>query len=215
MAIHNRYNFFLRKTSFDDVFEEAYRHSRRISILKFFLPLSALVTALVFCWLIFFFIPAAPDLVIFKNNEEGGIMKLAMLNPKLEGYAHSHEPYWIKADKVFQDHTNSGMIRLKNITAEAVIGKQEHVFLNAQEGIYNNINDRLQLDKPFTITTKDGMVARFMSADIDLSEGQLNANKCVNIQRAGLNLTADTLQIREKRQILYFQGGVHLVIGKQ
>ncbi|ATP11671.1 hypothetical protein BHOIPH791_10690 [Bartonella henselae] len=200
--------------SFGDAFKKASRHSRSISILKFLLPLCALTTALVFCWFTFFFVPVAFDPVISKD-EESEMMKLTMLNPKLEGYTRSHEPYWLKAEKAFQDHTRSGVIGLQNITAEAFLGKQRRVFLDAQGGNYDNMNGCLQLDKPFRITTNDGMIAQFMAADINLSEGQLNTDKRVNIRRAGLHLAANALQIREKGQEMYFHGGVHLVFDKQ
>ncbi|WP_409361324.1 LPS export ABC transporter periplasmic protein LptC [Bartonella heixiaziensis] len=214
MAVHNHYEIFSTKSSLGDVFKKASRHSRRISILKFFLPVSALTTTVIFCWFSFFFVPAAYDPVIL-NNEEDGIMKLTMLNPKLEGYTRSHEPYWLKAEKAFQDRTHSGVIGLQNITAKALLGKQRQVSLDAQGGIYDNINGCLQLDKPFTITTNDGMIAQFMAADIDFSKGQLSTDQRVNIQRAGLHLAANALQIREKGQNMYFHGGVHLVIDRQ
>ncbi len=143
------------------------------------------------------------------------MMKLTMLNPKLEGYTRSHEPYWLKAEKAFQDRTRSGVIGLQNITAEALVGKKRRVFLDAQGGVYDNMNGCLQLDKPFTITTNDGMTAQFMAANINLSEGQLNTDQRVNIQRAGLHLAANALQIRKKGQNMYFHGGVYLILDKQ
>ncbi|MBX4335286.1 LPS export ABC transporter periplasmic protein LptC [Bartonella raoultii] len=211
MSIHSHHKFFLTNSSFGDVFKKASRHSRCISILKIFLPLCALILALVFCWFTFFFIPSTSDSLILKNEEEGGT-KLTMLHPKLEGYTRSHNPYWLKAEKAFQDRTHAGVIGLQNITAEALIGKQRRVLLDARGGIYNNINGSLQLDKPFKITTNDGMTAQFMAANIDLSKGQLSTNQPVNIQHAGLYLAANALQIREKGEKMYFHGGVHLVI---
>ncbi|WP_208433687.1 LPS export ABC transporter periplasmic protein LptC [Bartonella taylorii] len=214
MSIHNHYEGFSTQSSLGDVFRKASRHSRRISILKFFLPLLALVVVLVFCWFTFSFTPVASDPVTL-NSEEEGVMKLTMRNPKLEGYTRSHEPYWLKAEEAFQDRTRSGVIGLQNITAEVSVGKQKRVFLDAQGGSYDNINGYLQLDKPFTITTNDGLMAQFIAADINLSEGQLNTKQPVNIQRAGLHLAANALQIREKGQNIYFHGGVHLVFDKQ
>ncbi|WP_375658415.1 LPS export ABC transporter periplasmic protein LptC [Bartonella sp. MR30HLJHH] len=214
MSVHNNYKAFSTQSSFGDVFKKASRHSRRISILKIFLPLLALISALVFCWFTFFLVPVTSDSMPL-NNEESGVMNLTMLNPKLEGYTRAHEPYWLKAEKAFQDHTHSGMIGLQNITAKAFMGQQKQVFLAAQGGVYDNINGFLQLDKPFTITTNDGMMAQFMSASINLSEGQLKTDQRVNIQQAGLHLAANALQIREKGKNMYFHGGVHLVLQKQ
>lgn len=214
MSPHNHYEAFSTQSSLGDVFKKASRHSRRIIILKFFLPLLALAAALTFCWFTFFFTPTTSEPVTL-NNEEKEITKLTMLNPKLEGYTRSHEPYWLKAEKAFQDRTRSGTIGLQNITAETVVGKQRRVFLDAQGGFYDNIKGCLQLDKPFTITTNDGMIAQFMAANINLSEGQLNTDQRVNIKRAGLHLTANALRIREKGQNIHFHGGVHLVLNKQ
>ncbi|WP_455479423.1 LPS export ABC transporter periplasmic protein LptC [Bartonella sp. B23] len=215
MSVNSHYGVFSTKSSFEDVFKKASRHSRRINVLKFFLPILASFIALVFCWFIFFFVPVSSgDLVTVSNGEEE-IMKLTMLNPKLEGYTRSHEPYWLKAEKAFQDRTHVGVIGLQNITAEVLIGKQRRVFLDAQGGMYDNMNGCLQLDKPFTITTSDGMIAQFMAANINLSEGQLKTDRGINIQRAGFHLTANALQIREKGQNIYFHGGVHLVLDKQ
>ncbi|MET3589047.1 lipopolysaccharide export system protein LptC [Bartonella silvatica] len=211
MSVHNHYE---ANPSVSDVFRKASRHSRRISILKFFLPLFALVIALIFSWFTFFFVPVVSDPVTFSHEEEEGV-KLTMLNPKLEGYTRAHEPYWLKAEKAFQDRKRSGIIELENITAELFLGKQRRIFLDAQGGNYDNINGFLQLDKPFTITTNDGVTAQFMAANINLSDGQLNTDKRINIRRAGFHLTANSLQIREKGQKIYFHGGVYLLLGKK
>lgn len=215
MSVHNHYEVFSTQSSVGDVFKKASQHSRRISLLKFFLPLSALVSALIFCWFTFFSVPHVTSNPIPLNNEESEVMNLTILNPKLEGYTRAHEPYWLKAEKAFQDNTRSGIIELQNITAKASMGQQRQIFLAAQGGVYDNINGFLQLDKPFTITTNDGMMAQFMSADINLSEGQLKTDQYVNIQRAGFHLAANALQIREKGKNMYFHGGVHLVLQKQ
>ncbi|WP_375607913.1 MULTISPECIES: LPS export ABC transporter periplasmic protein LptC [unclassified Bartonella] len=214
MFVHKPYEVFSTRSSFGDVFKKASRHSRRISILKIFLPFLALVSALVFCWFTFFSVPVTSNSMPL-NSEESEVMNLTILNPKLEGYTRAHEPYWLKAEKAFQDHTHSGIIRLQNITAKAFMGQQRQVFLAAQGGVYDNINGFLQLDKPFTVTTNDGMMAQFISASINLSEGQLKTDQRVNIQRAGLHLAANALQIREKGKNMYFHGGVHLVLQKQ
>ncbi|EJF74583.1 LPS export ABC transporter periplasmic protein LptC [Bartonella alsatica] len=214
MSVHNHYQAFSAQSSLGDVFKKASRYSRCINILKFFLLLLALVAALIFCRFTFFLPPVSSELVTL-NNEEEGITKLTMLHLQLEGYTRAHEPYWLKAEKAFQDRIRVGTIGLQNITAEALVDKKRRLFLSAQGGFYDNMHGCLQLDKPFTITTNDGMIAQFIAANINLSEGQLNTDQRVNIQRAGLHLAANALQIREKGQSIYFHGGVHLMIDKQ
>ncbi|MCZ2327943.1 LPS export ABC transporter periplasmic protein LptC [Bartonella sp. F02] len=215
MIIRNHSEFFTRKSSFGDIFKIACHHSRRVRFLKVFLPFSALIIMLFFFWFTFFSVPASSDRLIL-NHEEDGVMRLAMINPKLEGYTRSRKPYWLKAEKAFQDRTRSGMIELLNITAEIPAGKQGSFFIDAQGGVYDNINGYLQLDKPFTVTIKDKMIAQFLDANINLSEGQLKTNQRIDIQyTTGLSLTANALQVREKGQSLYFKGGVHLIVDRR
>ncbi len=57
MSVHNYYKTFSSPSPLADVFKKASRHSRRISILKFFLPIAALAAALTFCWFTFFLLP--------------------------------------------------------------------------------------------------------------------------------------------------------------
>ncbi|WP_455477053.1 LPS export ABC transporter periplasmic protein LptC [Bartonella sp. B41] len=214
--MHNYCEVSSTQRSLNDVFKKARHHSRCISVLKFFLPFSALVIVMIFCWFTLFAVPTVFDPVILSNeNEEDAMIKLAVLNPKLEGYNNFHEPYLLKAEKIFQDSSKSGIIEMQNVTAEASVGKQERVFLDAQVALYDNVKGHLLLDKPFTITTNNGAVAQFLAADINLLESQLSTSKHVNIQHAGLHLTANALRIQEKRQIMCFHGDVHLVINKQ
>ncbi|OPB30386.1 LPS export ABC transporter periplasmic protein LptC [Bartonella sp. WD12.1] len=214
MTMHNYREDFSIKSSSDDIFKKAYHHSCRIRLLKIFLPLVALIIALVFSWFIFFSLYASSGNVVLKS-EDDEIVKLIMVNPRLESYTNSHKLYWFEAQEVFQDSIRSEVIGLQGIIAEIPSGKLGPAFLQAQSGTYDHINNHLQLDKPFTIKTQDNMVAQFIAADIDLSEGQLKTDQYVHIKRAGLSLKANALQIREKGQKIYFQGDVHLVIDKQ
>ncbi|AQX20575.1 LPS export ABC transporter periplasmic protein LptC [Bartonella sp. WD16.2] len=214
MTIYNYHEAFSIKSSSDDIFKKAYHHSYRIHLLKIFLPLVALIIALIFSLFIFFSLSASSGNVVLKS-EDDEIVKLMMVNPRLESYTSSHKLYWLEAQKAFQDSTHSDVVGLQGITAEIPSGKLGLVFLKAQSGTYDHINDHLQLDKPFTIKTQNNIVAQFIAADINLSEGQLKTNQCVHIKRAGLSLKANALQVREKGQKIYFQGDVHLVIDKQ
>lgn len=213
MTIRNNYEVSLKNSSFGDMVKKACHHSRKIRFLRFFLPLSALIMVFVFCCFTFFSVPISSDTPIL-NNEENGIINLTMINPELEGYTSFYQPYWLKAKKAFPDHIRSGIIKLQDIIAEMPIRKQGHVFLTAQDGVYDNINGFLRLDKPFTVTINDEIIARFMAADINLSEGFFNTNQRLDIQREGFSLVANSLQIRERGQVLYFQDGVHLVFDK-
>ncbi|ALE03278.1 hypothetical protein PU02_0464 [Bartonella ancashensis] len=141
-------------------------------------------------------------------------MTLTMSNPRLEGYTSSQQPYWLKAEKAFQNRTHFELVKLQNIIAEVPAGKQGSIFIKAKIASYDGTNGFLQFDEPFTIKTKDGLIAQFVNANVNLLEKNLRTDKPVNIRRPGLFMTANSLQIREGGQIMHFQNGVHLIFNR-
>ncbi|WP_407965516.1 LPS export ABC transporter periplasmic protein LptC [Bartonella sp. C271] len=214
MTVHNQYEFFSIESPFSNILKKTYFHSHQVRLLKICLPLLALIIALIFCWFTFFSIFVSFDKVLL-NHEEEEIAQLTMLNPRLEGYTNFHKPYRIKAEKAFQDRKFSGIIGLKNITAEVPTEGRGQIFIDAQGGVYDNIKSHLKLDEPFTVTTQDGIIAKFTTAKIDLSKSQFNTDQPLNIQSAGFHLMANALQIYEKEQVMYFQKGVRIVLDQK
>lgn len=192
------------------VFEAAERHSIRIKFLKFILPLIATLIALVFCWFTFFSAPSHGDLVIINGSDADGM--LTMTQPKLEGYTSSNQRYALSAQKAIQDPSNTGMIELQNISAILPLGGRGEAQVNAEAGFYDNINGRLNLTKPFSVKTSDGVVAKLQNANVNLATSQLTTSDPVDINRGGQHLKAGSLQISNKGQVLLFHDGVSLVI---
>ncbi|AQT46252.1 lipopolysaccharide export system protein LptC [Bartonella choladocola] len=195
----------------DAVFDAARRHSVRVHILKFLLPVVAIIIALVFSWFTFFATPSTSDLVVL-NGDQGSGGQLTMTDPKLEGYTSANKPYSLKADKAIQDPHHPGMIELQRIIATLPLGERGDAAVNAVGAFYDNVNGRLQFDKPFEVKTNDGMVAKLDAADVNLATSQLSTDKPVDIRRGGQHLKANGLQIRDNGQVLFFNRGVSLVI---
>ena len=195
----------------DAVFDAARRHSVRVRLLKFLLPVIAIIIALVFSWYTFFATPSSGDLVVL-NGDQGAGGQLTMTDPKLEGYTAANKPYSLKANKAVQDPHNPGMIELQHIVASLPLGERGEAAVDAVGAYYDNVNGRLQFDKPFEIRTDDGMVAKLEAADVNLATSQLNTDRPVDIHRGGQHLTANGLQIRENGKVLFFNRGVSLVI---
>lgn len=213
MIVHNRRDIFSEKSSFDKIFEKACHHSYRVYWLRIFVPSFTLIVTLFFCWFMFFSVPTTPDYLVM-NDEESLATKLTMIGPRLESYTSLYKPYWLEAERAFRDHAGSGVVELQNIMAKMPSGQKGEIVISAQRGIYNDIEDRLRLDKPFDITTEDGTVAQFMAADVNLSESQFTTSQRVDIRRTGLSLTANALKVHGKERNLYFQGEVHLVLNR-
>ncbi|WP_295895147.1 LPS export ABC transporter periplasmic protein LptC [uncultured Bartonella sp.] len=202
---------FLPSLKSDAVFVAAHRHSVRVHLLKFLLPVVAIIIALVFSWFTFFATPSSRDLVVL-NGDQGAGGQLTMTDPKLEGYTAANKPYSLKADKAVQDPHNPGIIELQHIVASLPLGQRGEAAVNAIGAFYDNVNGRLQFDKPFEVKTDDGMVAKLEAADVNLATSQLSTDCPVDILRGGQHLKANGLQIRDNGQVLFFNRGVSLVI---
>lgn len=195
----------------DHVFIAAQRHSRRVQLLKIVLPAIALVIAGIFSWFTFFSTSPARD-IITLNTEISEDGRMTMTQPKIEGYTKTNQPYFMKAGRAVQDPSQNGLIELQDIVAEIPLARRGRATVNAVGGFYDNINGRLWFDKPFTVTTSDGMTARFQSADINIETSQINTTNPVDINRDNQHLTANAMQVKENGALIVFSGNVRLVI---
>lgn len=196
------------------VFIAARRHSKRVHLLKIILPLIAIIIAGVFSWFTFFATSAQQDVIIL-NTEMSEDGRMVMTQPKVEGYTKANQPYLMQAGRAIQGSSQNGIIELQNITAKIPMARRGWADVAAIRGFYDNINGRLQLDKPFTVTTSDGTTARLQSANINLETSQIKTTEPIDIKRSGQHLTADTMQVKDDGSIMVFHGNVRLVIDNQ
>lgn len=195
----------------DAIFKAAKHHSWRVRILKVGLPIIAIAIAVVFSWFTFFATQGSSNVVII-NSDEGSDGKLTMTEPKLEGYTKANKPYSMTALKAIQDPSRSGVIELLGIIAKLPMGDRGEASVDAKGGIYDNVNGRLVLNKPFNVKTNDGLVAKLKSANVNLSTSELETNEPIDIKRGGQYLKANSLKIQDNGQLLLFKGNVSLVI---
>lgn len=194
-----------------EIFEAAERHSGRVRVLKTALPVAAVAIAGVFSWFTFLAAPSAPVTVkVGATETEDG--KLVMTNPKLDGFTKENLPYSMTAARAIQDVANNGVITLENIDAELPLGPDDRAKIEAKSGIYDNANERLQLDKDFTVTTSSGLKAKLKSADVNISTGRITTDQPVDIQNGNAHISADKMQIQDDGEVLVFEDKVKLVI---
>jgi len=205
---------FVRNISDDAAFLAAGRHARRVKFFKRALPLIALLMVAVFSWFTFFVSPPPAD-ILTLNTELDGANKLVMVQPRIEGYNRDRQPYALSALRAIQDPARSGMIELEEITATLPLGERGAAKIQAQGGIFDNINGRMSLPKPFRIETDTGVVADFLSADINIATSQLVSNERIEIRRQGELLTAQHLRIIDEGKTFIFEGNVRLLIAGQ
>ncbi len=194
----------------ESVFHAAQRHSVRVRVLKTALPIAAVAIAAVFSWYTFFATSAAPLKIEVDAAGESG--KLVMANPHLSGYTKDNHPYSMTAAKATQDAKKSGVITLEGIQAELPLGDKGRAKVQAASGVYDSANERLQLDKDFSVTTSDGLQAALKSADVNIKSGQIVTDQPVDIRNGTTHIQADAMQVLDHGAVLIFENKVHMVI---
>lgn len=136
--------------------------------------------------------------------------KLVMANPKLDGFTRDNLPYSMTALRAVQDLKQTGVIALEEIDAKVPITPQNIAKIVAPSGIYDNAKNTLLIDSAITVTTTDGMVAKLLSASIDIAAGSMTTSKPVDIKLDGSHIYADSLTISENGKVLVFERRVRV-----
>ncbi len=193
-----------------DAFESAGRHSRRVKILKFAVPVVALAAAGMFSAATFF--RSETPVAVSTDSVSMSDGRIVMANPKLDGMTGDKRPYKMQAERAFQEVKKDGLVELETITAEMPFGTNTTAKLKAGGGFYDNSKSTLDLAKGIVLTTSDGMQAKLTSARIDIGKNGLSTSEPVDITTNGSHITADSMQVTEGGKLLVFEKRVRLTI---
>jgi lipopolysaccharide export system protein LptC len=190
-------------------FAAAKRHSRRVLLLKFGLPLFALFASGFF---------AAATLLSDSKVQAPSVQSVAMSDgrivmakPKLEGFDADKRPYTMTAERAIQQSASSSVIDLEKITADLPFGKGLTAKLTADSGVFDNASNKLDLKDNIRLLTSDGMQAALSKASINLSTNEMTSGAPVDIVREGSHITADRMRIEEGGKIIFFESHVRLI----
>ena len=191
-------------------FGKAQRHSRRVRALKFVLPATAAVIALAFP--IYSYLMTPPAVAVQADQTAFSDGKLVMSAPKLAGYTKDNLPYAMNAARAIQDVANEGVIELEGIDAKLPVSAENTANIIAQRGIYDNSKNTLTIDSAIKLTTTDGMVAHFQSANLDIKAGRMTTTDPVDITLNGAKIAADTLSVTDHGKVMVFERRVRVEI---
>ena len=191
-------------------YKAALRHSRRVRLLKFAIPVTALMAAVVF----------VGTTMLSRVLPEGASVdsaaiaagKLVMNNPVMTGQIEEGRNYSVRAMRAVQDLAAKSVIRLEDIVAEFPFNGSEMAVLSAISGIYNRDEQFLSLDQPFTVTTEAGMTADLNSALIDIESGVLTSDQEVTIDTDKATLVAQSMVMEDRGAKITFDKGVRMTI---
>lgn len=192
-------------------FTKARRHSGRVRLLKFALPVAAVAMIAAFAgktWL------STPDSLGFDADGlaiEGG--RLVMRDPRLDGAVGSAgRSYVMTAMRAIQDIGMSGHVDLEGIDARFPVGDTGWMNVTASTGAFDREANRLKIDSEMTITGDDGMKAVLQSAVVDIAAGNLDTADPVDITLDGAHISADSMAVRDKGAVLIFENRVRMQI---
>lgn len=138
--------------------------------------------------------------------------KLVMANPKLDGFTKDNRPYNMTAARAIQDFQNEGVVELEGIDAKLPVDKDNWASVTAPSGTYDRDKNTLDINGVMTITTSDGMVAKFKSAYLDIEKGGMKTDEAVDIQLKGAEVTSDSLTVLENGKVMIFENRVRMNI---
>lgn len=193
-----------------DAFDRARRHSRRVRVLKFTVPLLAAAIAIAFP--VYSYLAAPVSISVQAEGTAFSDGKLVMANPKLNGFTKQKLPYSLTATRATQDVGKQGIIDLEGINAKLPVASDNVVSVNAGHGIYNRDANTMDLTSDVSVTTSDGMEAKFKSVFLDMGKGSMKTDNPVDVSRAGSRITADSMSVEENGKVVVFENRVRVNI---
>lgn len=189
-------------------YSRAARHSRRVRIMKFALPVLALVIGGGFVAASWVRSPAKLDFDLSSTAIRDG--KLVMADPKLQGFTSENQPYSMNAAQAVQDVGNTSIIQLENIDAHLPVSDGSIATIDASHAIYDRLKNTIELANPMTLSTSDGKSASFQSANIDMAKGTLTTEQPVEISIDGASINAGSLSVSGHGKVFLFDGRVRM-----
>ncbi|TIN13399.1 MAG: LPS export ABC transporter periplasmic protein LptC [Mesorhizobium sp.] len=193
-----------------DAFDRAQRHSRRVRVLKFAVPLLAAAIAIAFP--VYSYLAAPVSISVQADGTAFSDGKLVMANPKLNGFTKQKLPYSLTATRATQDVGKQGIIDLEGINAKLPVASDNVVAVNAAHGIYDRDANTMDLTSDVLVTTSDGMEAKFKSVFLDMGKGSMKTDNPVDVRRGGSRITADSMSVEENGKVVVFETRVRVNI---
>ena len=193
-----------------DAFDRAQRHSRRVRVLKFAVPLLAAAIAIAFP--IYSYLAAPVSISVQADGTAFSNGKLVMANPKLNGFTKQKLPYSLTATRATQNVGTQAIIDLEGINAKLPVASDNVVSVTAAHGIYDRDNNTMNLTSDVSVTTTDGLVAKFKSVFLDMGKGSMKTDNPVDVSRNGSRITADSMSVEDNGKVVVFENRVRVDI---
>lgn len=190
-------------------FGAARRHSRLVRLLRVALPLIAAlsVIALAVANLPSFLLLNVPLNITGLAVKDGA---LTMENPRLTGFGHNSRSYELSAKQASQDISNPKIVKLEDINARIGEADGKATTVSAITGVFDTGSEILYLSNQVRIDSASGYRLELEDAQVDLNKGQVITERPVQLLLLDGNLTADSMTVENKGDVIRFDGRVRL-----
>jgi lipopolysaccharide export system protein LptC len=205
------YNGSARNNDGDRQFRAATRHSRRVRLLRWAIPLSILVMFGMIIFATWFNplrmlakLPIDPGKLLISGT------KITMEAPKLAGFTRDARPYEFTARAAAQDLTKPDVLELRDIRAKIEMQDKAQVEMTAVSGLYNTKSDLMTLTDDIRLSSSAGYSGRLTEAVVDVSKGNIVSEHPVEVNLLHGTLNANRLEVVDNGAIIRFDGGVSM-----
>lgn len=188
----------------------ALRHSRRVRVLKYLLPVLSVILIVAFAGVSWIGTVLPEGIAIQSTAIEDG--KIVMRNPVMTGQNNSEQPYSLKASRAVQDLATPDVIVLEDIVADMPVSDSISAQLIAPRGSYDRAAERMVFTEPFRIETSSGMSAELQSAEVDIGAGNMVSNGPVSVKSPEASIVAKSMRMQDKGRSVIFETDVRMTI---
>lgn len=122
----------------------------------------------------------------------------------------------MQATTATQDVADPDHVELHTLRAKVLMEDRTTVTLNSRTGVFNTKTQVLDLRKDILMLSSTGYEARLTHAIVDMGRGTVTSDQPVDVKLLNGTLTADTMQVTEKGDVVRFENNVvmHLVMDR-
>jgi len=194
-------------------FARAARHSARVRLLRWVIPVAVIVAMLAIVAVSVF----NPFRVLSKlplqiDNLVVSGTKITMESPHLAGFTPDNRPYEVWAKTATQDLTKPDKVDLNGIRAKVEMEDRSLLTMDARDGKFDTKAQLLDLRRDIVLQSSTGYEARLSSAQVDIAAGDVASDEPVWVKLLNGTLDANRLRIVERGEVVRFEGGVSMTL---
>jgi LPS export ABC transporter protein LptC/lipopolysaccharide transport protein LptA len=189
----------------------ARRHSKRVRILKYALPIAAASSVSLYVVSVMSLLgwnTGLPQVAVPQIVPEN----LAMENPHYDGYTADGGRYWVKAERALQDLPSLSVVKLEKITGELTDAQKAKTKLTASRGVFDTKASLLELFDQIVVAGDGGLNAELTRATVKTKEGLITSDQPVKVAMDAGAITANQMTIRQKAKEYTFVENVRATL---